>query len=113
MDRPRWGLRNITGKMCKAFALEMKLDKLDEHPGCLWIFFQVASCHLGRVSSEKNLQGVPWRPLDSSEALVLKVRRQAAVTGNGVDQRRVVKIHFAMAAATFDHKILTTFDDIF
>ena len=41
MDRPRWGLRNITGKMCKAFALEMKLDKLDEHPGFLWIFFRL------------------------------------------------------------------------
>ena len=45
-------MRNITGKCVRhsfggfgSTALEMKLDKLDEHPGFLWIFFQVARCH--------------------------------------------------------------------
>ena len=72
-------------------------------------FFSGCQLPLG-MFLRKNLQGPwsPWRPLDSVEALVLKVRRQAAVTGNGVDPRRVGETHFAMAAATFDQKILTT-----
>ena len=74
-------------------------------------FFAGCQVPLGRVMSRKNLQGVLgvlWSPL------VLKVRRQAAVTlKRSWTKDLLVKIQFAMAAATFDHKILTTFDDIF
>ena len=86
----------------------MKLDKLDEHPGFLWFFFRLPVA-TWVVFLRKKPPGSPWGPLDSVEALVLKVRRQAAVTGNGVDQRCVGETHFAMAAATVDHKISHNF----
>ena len=65
------------------------------------------SCH-----EPKKPPGSPWRPLDSMEALVLKVRRQAAVTLKRSWTKDVlVKIQFPMPLLTI--KFHATFDDIF